>query len=184
MTKNKDWDEDFAPSFTPFEMLKMGVFEGKYINNIEDIPSSWKKLDTVLGVDDKPDPSINYFGVKSRMPLSEWKRRGLIKTDKNGWFEWYIHYALGRRLGEEDRWQINRWKSFIARHSGQLLANCKPSEYKCRPRQRQALLQWGWDSRQPYNQKTIERNLERMKSLAKKPSSFKTENNQPVYWNW
>lgn len=184
-SKKVDWPEDFAPSYTPKEMLELGVFEGKYINNIDGIPNSWKKIDKVLGPDDEPDPEINYFGVKSRMSLSEWRRRGLIKTDKNGWFEWYIHFFLGRRLGDEDRWQIGRWKSFVARHSGQLLANCKPADYKCRPRQRQGLLQWAWDSRQAYTQEQVEKNLERIRARATKPKrSFQSESHLPVSWRW
>ena len=98
---SKKWDSRFAPSYAPYEMLEMGVFEGKYINNIQGIPSSWKKYPKVLGIKDKPDPTLNYYGVKSRQPLSEWQKNGWIMTDKNGWFAWYIHYFLGRRLGRE-----------------------------------------------------------------------------------
>ena len=38
------WDPNFAPSFTPLEMLEMGVFEGKYINGIPGVPPEWYKL--------------------------------------------------------------------------------------------------------------------------------------------
>ncbi len=83
---NKIWHRNFGPSYTPEEMLKLGVFEGKYINNIPDIPSAWKKIDKVLGPKDEPDPTINKYGVKSRQPLSVWRKNGWIKTDPNGWF--------------------------------------------------------------------------------------------------
>jgi hypothetical protein len=157
---NKDsWDPEFYPCYTPEEMLKLGVFEGKYINNIDGIPSSWKKLPKVLGPKDKPDESLNHYGVKSRQPLSTWKDNGWIKTDKNGWFEWYCHYQQGRRLGEEDKWQIGRWRSFVARHMGQIKANCKLGDKECRPVQRQGLLQWGWDSSKEFTDAQKVKNL-------------------------
>ena len=143
---SKEWSPLFGPCYTSLEMLELGVFEGKYINAVKGVPASWKKLDKVLKITDKPDPSLNRFGVKSRQPLSEWKKKGYIMTDKSGWFEWYIQYFLGRRLGKEDDTQINRWRSFVARHQGQINANCKLDDLECRERQRQGLLQWGWDS--------------------------------------
>lgn len=156
------WNEKFGPCYTPEEMLKLGVFEGKYINNIKGIPSSWKSIDKVLGLKDEPDPKLNHFGVKSRQPLSVWKENGWIKTDKNGWFEWYIHYFLGRRLGAEDNWQIGRWNSFVARHQGQIKASCTLTDKDCRPIQRQGLLQWGWDSSKLYTPEQINKNATRL----------------------
>lgn len=161
--KNADtWDPDFYPCFTPEEMLDLGVFEGKYINNIKGIPSSWKNKPKVVGPKDEPDETLNYYGVKSRQPLSTWKENGWIKTDPNGWFEWYCHYYLGRRLGEEDKWQINRWRSFVARHMGQIKANCTLTDKDCRPVQRQGLLQWAWDSSKVFTEKQQQANLKKL----------------------
>lgn len=162
--KNPDtWDTSFYPCYTPEEMLKLGVFEGKYINNIKGIPASWKSLPKVLGPDEEPDESLNHYGVKSRQPLSTWKEKGWIQTDENGWFHWYIEYFLGRRLGEEDKTQINRWRSFVARHMGQIKANCDLKNKDCRPVQRQGLLQWGWDSSKLY---TDEQQVSNLKALG------------------
>lgn len=161
--KNADtWDPDFYPCFTPEEMLDLGVFEGKYINNIKGIPSSWKNKPKVVGPKDEPDETLNYYGVKSRQPLSTWKENGWIKTDPNGWLEWYCHYYLGRRLGEEDKWQINRWRSFVARHMGQIKANCTLTDKDCRPVQRQGLLQWAWDSSKEFTEKQQRANLKKL----------------------
>lgn len=96
----KDWHPEFTPSFTPEEMLKLGVFEGKYINIIKGIPASWKKLPKVVGPNDPPGVELKTYKVKSRQPLSVWKENGWIMTDKGGWFHWYCLYYLGRRLGK------------------------------------------------------------------------------------
>ena len=92
-----------------------------------------------------------------------WKENGWIKSDPNGWFEWYIHYYLGRRLGQEDIWQINRWRSFVARHMGQIQASCKVGDHQCHTRQRQGLLQWAWDSDTSF---TEEQQLKNHKALG------------------
>lgn len=164
--KDSPWNEKFGPCYTPEEMLKLGVFEGKYINNIKGIPSSWKSIDKVLGPKDEPDPKLNHFGLKSRQPLSVWNENGWIKTDKNGWFEWYIHYFLGRRLGAEDKWQIGRWNSFVARHQGQIKASCSLTDKDCRPIQRQGLLQWGWDSSEIYTPEKVQKNAQRLAKIT------------------
>jgi len=134
---------DFRPAFTPAEMLKLGVFEGKYCNDCRgEFPASWF-AHARLG--DEPDPALNCFGVKSRQPLQVWRDKGwIIGPDPRGWFQWYCRYYLGRRLPDIDARQIARWKSF-ARHAGQIRANCEPHDLGCRPRQRQALLQWAYD---------------------------------------
>jgi hypothetical protein len=53
---------------------------------------------------------------------------------------------MGRRLGAEDRRQIGRWNA-MRRHVAQVRRNCAPGDVFCRPRQRQALLHWAYDSR-------------------------------------
>jgi hypothetical protein len=83
--------------------------------------------------------------VKSRLPLSEWRRKGWIdERDPRGWFEWYMRFYLGRRIPGYDDWQMRRWRAF-RRHLAQVRKNCDPMDLNCRPRQRQALLQWAYD---------------------------------------
>ncbi len=138
-----EFDAGFAPFYTPAEMLKMGVFEGKYMNDCTDeFPADWY-ADAKLS--DKPDESVNYFGIKSRQPLSVWREKGWVfEPDPRGWFQWYCRYYMGRRIARVDELQIKRWRGF-ARHAGQIRANCHPGDIFCRPRQRQALLQWSYD---------------------------------------
>lgn len=134
------FDAGFEPYYSPSEMLEMGVFEGKYCNDCGgEFPANWFEH---AKLSDQPDESINYFGIKSRQPLSVWRQKGWIYgPDPRGWFQWYCRYYLGRRLPEIDAMQIKRWRGF-ARHAGQVRANCEPGNIFCRRRQRQALLQW------------------------------------------
>lgn len=139
----QDFDPDFTPHFTPQDMLEMGVFEGKYCNDCTaELPKSWFKNAKTADV---ADEGLNYFGIKSRQPLSVWRDKGWIYgPDPRGWFQWYCRYYMGRRLPVIDAIQIKRWRGF-ARHAGQIRANCEPGDIFCRPRQRQALLQWAYD---------------------------------------
>jgi len=163
MSKDSYWNKEFTPSYTPKEMLELGVFEGKYINIIKGLPKDWYSLPKVVKRSDEPNVELNKFGVKSRQPLSEWKKNGWIKTDEGGWFHWYCLYWLGRRLGEEDDWQISRWKSFVARHNAQVQAKCKKADYDCNTKQRQGLLQWAWDSDTAFTPQQQKQNLDRLK---------------------
>jgi len=137
------FDPGFAPFYSPCEMLNMGVFEGKYLNDcVDEFPESWFQK---AKLSEQADVAMNYFGVKSRQPLNTWHRNGwILGPDPRGWFQWYCRYYLGRRLPEIDLLQIGRWRGF-ARHAGQIRANCYRGDILCRPRQRQALLQWSRD---------------------------------------
>lgn len=136
----------FAPELTPKEMLALGVFGGKYMTDTrKEFPESWfseAKL-SPSGC----DPSLNYFGVEAGGSLSEWRKKGWIHPDDpRGWFQWYCRYYMGRRMPNEDVRQIKRWRAF-RRHAAQISKYCEPGDFSCRPRQRQALLQWAYDSR-------------------------------------
>ena len=138
----RDFAEGFAPHFTPKEMLAHGVFEGKYLNDCRaEFPAAWYRG---ARLSETPDPAVNCFGVKSRQPLRVWRNKGwIIGDDPRGWFQWYCRYYLGRRDPVVDAIQVRRWKG-IVRHATQVRKNCVPGDLACRPRQRQALLQWAW----------------------------------------
>ena len=142
----KNFDPEFRPELTPKQMLRLGVFGGKYITDaVNEFPRDW-----FVGAKLSPrrrDSSLNYFGVDASQPLSVWRAKGWVHPDDpRGWFQWYCRYYLGRRLPEEDRRQIKRWKA-MRRHLRQIERHCEPCDHGCRPRQRQALLHWAYDSR-------------------------------------
>jgi hypothetical protein len=141
-----NFDPEFTPDLTPAEMLKLGVFCGKYMSDgMKEFPKSWFAKAKLAR--DKRDCRLNYFGVDASQPLSEWRRKGWIHPDDpRGWFQWYCRYYLGRRTPQEDARQIKRWKA-MRRHVRQIQRNCEPGDLACRRRQRQALLHWAYDSR-------------------------------------
>src|SRR5690606_4504249 len=142
----KQFDPQFKPMLTPKEMLAQGVFCGKYMTDCQkEFPKAlFSKAKLAKG---KRDCSLNYFGVDASQPLSVWKKKGWIhKDDPRGWFQWYCRYYYGRRLPKEDARQIRRWKAF-RRHIAQIQKNCMQGDLTCRPRQRQALLHFAYDSR-------------------------------------
>jgi hypothetical protein len=142
----RNFAAEFRPELTPKEMLRLGVFAGKYMTDTRnEFPASWfagAKLATGAR-----DCSLNYFGVDASQKLSVWRAKGWIyPDDPRGWFQWYCRYYLGRRLPQEDARQIGRWQA-MRRHIRQIQVNCEPGNLLCRKRQRQALLHWAYDSR-------------------------------------
>lgn len=101
--------------------------------------------------------SQNYFGVSASSSLEQWQANGWIQPSApEGWLEAYTQYAtmgiakvdsnctvwLPGTCGRTN-WSLEqkRLLSFVARHSGQIAANC-PGDLSKRRRQRQALLNW------------------------------------------
>jgi hypothetical protein len=164
-----NFDKEFQPHLTPAQILRLGAFEGKYLNDcLTEFPAEWF-LDAIALDKLRPqgaDDSVNLFQIHSRQPLKVWQENGWVATagkksskkdaqypalsdptvnkDERGWFQWYCRYWMGRRIPELDTIQIKRWKAF-ARHSGGVQKNCGKGDLQCRPRQRQALLQWARD---------------------------------------
>ena len=142
----RNFDPEFCPDLTPKEMLALGVFCGKYMTDCrKEFPASWFARGRLSP--SSRDCSLNYFGVNASHSLSVWREKGWIHPDDpRGWFQWYCRYYMGRRAPGEDARQIARWKA-IRRHVAQIKRHCEPGDSRCRPRQRQALLHWAYDSR-------------------------------------
>jgi hypothetical protein len=144
--QGSDFHSEFRPDLSPDKMLALGVFGGKYMTDCRsEFPASWY-VRARLSPGGR-DPSLNWFRVDASQPLRTWRAKGWIyPDDPRGWFQWYCRYYRGRRIPGEDDRQIGRWKA-MRRHIAQLRANCDPGDRWCRPRQRQALLHWAYDSR-------------------------------------
>src|ERR1700751_4027628 len=76
----RGFDPEFQPQLTPAQMLKLGVFGGKYLTDCRrECPKSWfggAKL-----WPEGRDPRCNFFGVNATQPPSEWKRKVCIHPD-------------------------------------------------------------------------------------------------------
>jgi hypothetical protein len=142
----ENFDPRFRPQLTPQEMLALGVFGGRYMTDCRaEFPADW--FESARLSSGASDPRLNYFGADASQPLAVWRAKGWIyHEDPRGWFQWYCRYYLGRRCDDDDR-QIRRWRA-VRRHVSQLQKHCQPGDATCRPRQRQALLHWAYDSRE------------------------------------
>lgn len=144
----KNFHPDFRPELSPKKMLELGVFGGIYMRDcVKEFPEDWfKKAKFQKERSHEHDSKLNFFGVNASQPLSVWRKKGWIHPDDpRGWFQWYCRYYMGRRHRDDDR-QVKRWTA-IRRHIAQIEKNCLPNNLSCRPKQRQAVLHWAYDSR-------------------------------------
>src|SRR5262245_55437591 len=88
----RNFDPVFHPELTPAQMLRLGVFSGKYMTDCRDeFPKSWFVGAKLAG--DRRDCALNFFGVNASQPLSAWRKKGWISShDPRGWFQWYCRY--------------------------------------------------------------------------------------------
>jgi hypothetical protein len=144
--EGENFDPEFRPQLTPSELLKIGVFGGKYMTDCRaEFPAEWFERAKLCA--ERHDPGLNFFKVNASQPLSVWRAKGWIHPDDpRGWFQWYCRYHMGRR-GSDDARQIRRWRN-IRRHLAQIEKHCERRDLSCRPRQRQSLLHWAYDSRE------------------------------------
>jgi len=145
----KNFHVEFEPELTPKHMLALGVFGGRYMRDCrQEFPADWftRAKEHPLGVAGHSS-TLNYFQIDASQPISVWRKKGwIVPDDPRGWFQWYCRYYMGRRIPGYDEIQIKRWKA-IRRHIGQIRKHCRLGDLHCRPRQRQALLHWAYDSR-------------------------------------
>ena len=143
--QGKHFHADFRPQLTPKQMLELGVFGGKYMTDCAaEFPDDW--FERARLCPERHDPGLNFFGVNASQPLSVWREKGWIHPDDpRGWFQWYCRYFAGRRHDDDER-QVRRWRA-VSRHLAQLRKHCARGDLTCRPKQRQALLHWAYDTR-------------------------------------
>lgn len=111
----------FRPDLNPTEMEELGVLAKQYYN--------------------KDPKEANFFHVDAS--LTKWPEYWKNEEAPMGWYDWYTQYHQGRR-SEDDLRQMRRWYLFKQRHLGGLRkADPTLQDLSVRPKQRQALLNWG-----------------------------------------
>lgn len=75
----KKFDHEFKPDLTPKQMLKLGVFGGKYMTDCKkEFPKDWYKEAKLCR--EFHDPKLNLFKINASKPLSIGKiKAGSIK---------------------------------------------------------------------------------------------------------
>ena len=133
---------DFGVNKTSIEVIKEGEFGGTHFRDIYSGVTGkwynklWKEFNQLKYIDFKYycsrhyGVSINKYGVKCRTSSRCWENKGWInKIDLYGWFQWYFRYWLGRR-SEDDKRQINRWKTILSKFRGKLVKMIKDAGSK------------------------------------------------------
>ncbi|HZI89017.1 MAG TPA: hypothetical protein VFD83_01035, partial [Candidatus Polarisedimenticolia bacterium] len=73
----RNFHPDFRPELTPKQLLRLGVFGGRYMTDCaREFPDDWfarAKLSP-----ERHDPELNFFGVNASQPLSAWRAKGWI----------------------------------------------------------------------------------------------------------
>lgn len=128
----KKASEVFAPDFTPEQITaQWWSFEAPMTKRAAFSPdfSPEEMKETYNSIYGHAGPRL--------ASMRAWPEHWLDDQDNQGWLQWYENYHAGRR-GETDEKQMQRWKSFKARHGAQFVA--RPT-----PRRAYALVNWGID---------------------------------------
>ncbi len=127
-------------------MLTLGVFGGKYMTDCRaEFPASWfARADSVH---EFHDPALNCFGVNASQPLATWRAEGLDLSTRipeagsSGTAATIGGVGVPMTSG---RSAAGARRAATRPSSG---TRCPGGHWSCRPRQRQALLHWAYDSR-------------------------------------
>ena len=142
----RNFDPDFCPELTPKQMLALGVFCGKYMTDCrKEFPASWFARARLAPR--QRDCSLNLFRVNASQPLSVWRDKGWIHPARSARLVPVVlpllHGAPHARGGRAPDQALEGDPP--ARRADQTELRARRSD--CRPRQRQALLHWAYDSR-------------------------------------
>ena len=110
----RNLDPEFRPELTPKQMLRLGVFCGKYMTDCrKEFPASWFQGAKLSSAD--RDCSLNYFAIDASQPLSVWRKKGWIhRDDPRGWFQWYCRYYMAAACRRRTRARSDAGRQFGA----------------------------------------------------------------------
>ena len=159
-------DSEFQPNISPQEIFEMGSFGGTYWRPIKSritnknyknehmkFKDFWKNIPEEHLISEKCNPKINKYKVKAGTSLEFWEDKNWISDhDPYGWVQWYCNFYNGRRIPEEDKRQIDRWKKFSGKKGRFRLwlitditkNNTDFDDEDISPKKRQGLQHWGY----------------------------------------
>ena len=143
----RSFDPEFKPELTPQQMLRLGVFCGKYMTDCrKEFPEELVHARQALAAAAATARSISSASTPASRCRSGAARDGSTRTIRAAGSSGIAATTWAAACRTRTRRQIKRWKA-IRRHVRQIEKNCEPGDLICRPRQRQALLHWAYDSR-------------------------------------
>ena len=142
----RGFDPEFQPELEAGGDARLGVFCGKYMTDCrKEFPASWFEQREACAA--RPRLLAQLLRRRRQPAAVGLAPKGLAARGRSARLVPVVLPLLhGPPHPDEDRRQIKRWKA-IRRHVRQVQKNCEPGDLSCRPRQRQALLHWAYDSR-------------------------------------
>ena len=144
--QGKNFHPDFDPQLTPKQMLELGVFGGKYMTDCaRRVPADWFAKARLCA--ERHDPKLNYFGVNASQPLVGVAGEGLDLPRRPARLVPVVLPVLpghGAARTTSGRFSAGGRCAGTSRRSRRTAGR---GDLTCRPRQRQALLHWAYDSR-------------------------------------
>jgi hypothetical protein len=136
----------FIPHYTPNEMLQLGVFSGNYFYST--VRRSVVNQDLFKGLDmtkfrGPEDEETNYFEIESAKTFKT--HLGALAQYPGGWFTWYCKFYYNETVDSrfDNVVMIEYWQDVIKRFWYYCKLSSDIDEF---PAERQALLEFGWDS--------------------------------------
>lgn len=156
--------KDFAPFYTPNDMLDLGVFGGSFFSPnrakkiIENVLGYEQFMDLTMGINiskfqsGEYDPTQNYFPNQALSFTDRWfgMPADQKRKHKYGWFHWYVLFYYGEQ-SVADAPRVMQWKKAInvnwfyiasTPYTGEGNRN---TDLTFLPTRRQRLLELGWD---------------------------------------
>jgi hypothetical protein len=138
--EGRDFDAEFRPDLSPPQLLRLGIFGGKYMTVVA--TNSRRSGSSAPG--SHPTEGILPSTSSASMPASR-SPSGVRKAGFTPTIREAGSSGTAATTGAVAS-QIKRWKA-MRRHVRQIERNCERGDTFCRTRQRQAVLHWAYDGR-------------------------------------